>query len=426
MYLYAYAEDTPMSVFKELNMFRLFLTHLQFDGLTNGDWKAYALKAVSYLRLLPPDVQKTVLNMYHNSVANVYEEEGNMDKANSHRRQALSYQLQTEKEIDVMDIETLLQSMEKTPNSQLDLCLYILLLIVEPGIWATDDYYNYWTRCHYQLIETIIKQDLTKLVTDDKKMPYVALLVNSLKGIYFRRTRRFVLAEKYLLAALDIQVTLRKADKKFPLSPLMIYLQLVLNWLEGGDKERAKEYMNKANMERGCWDADLLDPVINSFHGQPISKEEWRELDASYADIYINIYKENYSLRSAIKDAIRTIFTPPEIYDDEEYEEEVENNDEYTFDDWYECAESGDTEAQLVVGHCYYTGTAVSQNYRLAREWFFLAALQGDAIAQQNLGYMYKKGYGTEINQEEAEKWYQKVKAGTSTWRVDFIEFLLK
>lgn len=63
------------------------------------------------------------------------------------------------------------------------------------------------------------------------------------------------------------------------------------------------------------------------------------------------------------------------------------------------------------MGHCYYTGTAVSQNYRLAREWFFLAALQGDAIAQQNLGYMYKKGYGTKINQEEAEKWYQKVKS---------------
>lgn len=82
-------------------------------------------------------------------------------------------------------------------------------------------------------------------------------------------------------------------------------------------------------------------------------------------------------------------------------------------------------EAQLIVGHCYFTGTAVTQNYRIAREWFYLAALQKDAISQCNLGFMYEHGYGTEINKEEAQKWYWK-SAHEATWRPNLKNFVLK
>lgn len=82
-------------------------------------------------------------------------------------------------------------------------------------------------------------------------------------------------------------------------------------------------------------------------------------------------------------------------------------------------------KAQLIVGHCYFTGTAVTRNYRIAREWFYLAALQGDAIAQWNLSFMYEHGYGTEINKEEAEKWRWK-SGHEATWRSDLKNFALK
>ena len=71
-------------------------------------------------------------------------------------------------------------------------------------------------------------------------------------------------------------------------------------------------------------------------------------------------------------------------------------------------AEEGDSLAQLVVGHLYYMGEYVTRNYRLAREWFYLSALQGNAVAQMNLAYMYAHGYGTEVNEPEAAKWRQK------------------
>ena len=91
--------------------------------------------------------------------------------------------------------------------------------------------------------------------------------------------------------------------------------------------------------------------------------------------------------------------------------DEEDNGEEecgYTFDDWYADAEGGDSLAQLVVGHLYYMGGYVTRNYRLAREWFYLSALQGNAVAQMNLAYMYAHGYGTEIDEPEAAKWRQK------------------
>lgn len=94
-----------------------------------------------------------------------------------------------------------------------------------------------------------------------------------------------------------------------------------------------------------------------------------------------------------------------------------QNEQKYTFDDWYELAENGDVKAQLIVGHCYFTGTAVTQNYRIAREWFYWAALQGDAISQLNLSFMYRQEYGTNIRM----KWKNGVGKQSMKQRGDLI-----
>lgn len=426
--VYSYRGDTPISVFRELNMCRLFLLDLQLNDWSEEDWKPYALKAICYLRMLPLDVRELLLEAYHNAVANAYKTIGDERRANYHNRQALIYQ--TEEEFEVTDIESLLRSIE-SPKSKLDLCLYILSFITSQGIWGMDDYFTYWEREHYQLIESILKIDLTSYVVDQSEKPLVDLLTTFLKGYYYKRTRRFKLSEKHFLKALDIQTILAKQVEETAISPLTIYLPLVHVYLEMGNDQKAQIYMKKAE-ETICWDAKILEPlIIKAYHGSPLSDEQWENIDNHYINLFHNLCKENRSVNPSIKEAIDVFFASTEIYDyqeednQEENEEENQNEQEYYFDDWYELAENGDVNAQLVIGHCYYTGTMVTQNYRLAREWFYLGALQGNPIAQINLGFMYEKGYGTEVNMKEAEKWYQKSK-NKKVGKQEHIEFCIK
>lgn len=160
------------------------------------------------------------------------------------------------------------------------------------------------------------------------------------------------------------------------------------------------------------------------YYDTPITEEDLINLNDNYIRAFTEIYQDNIAFSPFVKKAIDNLFTPPEIYDDEEEDEQDER--EYTFDDCYELAESGDAKAQLIVGHCYFTGTAITQNYRLAREWFYLAARQGDAIAQLNLSFMYEHGIGTDIDKDEAEKWRWKSGHEGGTWRPDLINFALK
>lgn len=55
--VYSYSEDTPMSFFRELNMFYLFLCDLQMESWNDDSWKPYAIKAIQYLRMLPVEIQ---------------------------------------------------------------------------------------------------------------------------------------------------------------------------------------------------------------------------------------------------------------------------------------------------------------------------------------------------------------------------------
>ncbi|WP_239466480.1 tetratricopeptide repeat protein [Bacteroides caecicola] len=89
-------------------------------------------------------------------------------------------------------------------------------------------------------------------------------------------------------------------------------------------------------------------------------------------------------------------------------------------------AEEGDRVAQLVVGYAYYKGGCVARNYRLAREWFYLSALQGNAAAQMNLAYMYAHGYGVEADVQQAAQWREKAEANPNLDLKSYRDLLLK
>jgi TPR repeat protein len=72
-------------------------------------------------------------------------------------------------------------------------------------------------------------------------------------------------------------------------------------------------------------------------------------------------------------------------------------------------AESGDAEAQSMLGYMYLTGEgSVLQDYTMALSWFSKAAEQGNWFAQFKLGEMYYYGVGVNQNYAEALKWYRK------------------
>ena len=72
-----------------------------------------------------------------------------------------------------------------------------------------------------------------------------------------------------------------------------------------------------------------------------------------------------------------------------------------------EAALQGDTTAQFNLGHQYYNGEGVPQDYREAVKWFRMAAEQGHAKAQSGLGFMYHNGKGVPQDYREAVKWFR-------------------
>jgi hypothetical protein len=71
-------------------------------------------------------------------------------------------------------------------------------------------------------------------------------------------------------------------------------------------------------------------------------------------------------------------------------------------------AERGDAKAQYGLGHMYYHGQGVPQDYAEAVRWYRRAADQGDAKSQYGLGYMYYNGQGVPQDYAEAVRWYRK------------------
>jgi TPR repeat protein len=50
----------------------------------------------------------------------------------------------------------------------------------------------------------------------------------------------------------------------------------------------------------------------------------------------------------------------------------------------------------------------VSQDYKLAMEWYQKAASNGNIDAQYNIGYLYQYGLGVSPDYKQAMKWFQK------------------
>src|SRR5690606_12119241 len=73
---------------------------------------------------------------------------------------------------------------------------------------------------------------------------------------------------------------------------------------------------------------------------------------------------------------------------------------------WMETAQSGDPEAQTIVGEIYERGLGAEPNYEAAAEWYRRAAEQGYARAQFNLGTLYEQGLGVPADRLEALNWY--------------------
>ena len=71
-------------------------------------------------------------------------------------------------------------------------------------------------------------------------------------------------------------------------------------------------------------------------------------------------------------------------------------------------AESGDRDAQIKLGRCYYQGLGVTKDYKEAVKWFTKAAEQGHREAKFYLGQCYYRGEGVTKNKKEAVKWYTK------------------
>jgi hypothetical protein len=74
---------------------------------------------------------------------------------------------------------------------------------------------------------------------------------------------------------------------------------------------------------------------------------------------------------------------------------------------WEAQAQSGDAEAQAVLGEIYEKGLGGKADPALAAQWYLKAAKQGNSRAQVNLGHLYEQGLGVRKSLRTASKWYR-------------------
>jgi hypothetical protein len=73
---------------------------------------------------------------------------------------------------------------------------------------------------------------------------------------------------------------------------------------------------------------------------------------------------------------------------------------------WRGVAQSGNREAQSLLGIMYAFGQGVPQDYPQAIKWLRLAAAQGEPKAQFKLGSMYANGQGFVRDHQRAAMWF--------------------
>ena len=393
MTIYVYREDCPMSAFREYAMFHLLMWYagsLADDGKV---WVSYAARAASYLRELPTKTLNDTLGFFYSCVAGMYEESGDSRRSSWYQKRAVVCQLNEPDEFNMENFVGVIQDM--SADELLLFCLYVLRYIVEQGCFGEDDFYKDWSREHYEVAEYVLDEAMQQFADDESSTVTLRSFFLFLKAVYFKRTRRFVLAENVLNQYLALPES--EGDEKY-LPADVIYALLGECSLHRMDETQAAACFLKVQNE-----VPLVREYVQALLQERNASAD--ELNQALAQVVADTCCRDNATSQFLKENVDKFFAPPEICDDEEGEEEEH---EYTFDDWYADAEGGDSLAQLVVGHLYYMGEYVTRNYRLAREWFYLSALQGNAVAQMKLAYMYAHGYGTEVNEPEAAKWRQK------------------
>lgn len=76
--------------------------------------------------------------------------------------------------------------------------------------------------------------------------------------------------------------------------------------------------------------------------------------------------------------------------------------------EWHKkAANQGATESQYVIGTMYYSGKGVAQNYRESMQWLLKAAKHGHADAQYMLGAMYFTGKNIPQDYRQSVTWFR-------------------
>ena len=377
--LYIRKEDCPMSAFRELAMHYLLKMWAEGMAEQGQSWVPCAALSAHYLRKLPEEIRPYL--SFHKEIARLYEQTGDARRAVQHRLQSVVYQLM-QKSIDLESVE------ELSEDALFDLCIYVVCHVAAQGCFGKDNFYDGWQRQQYDLLEYAFST--LQEYSESNTTEFCSLLL-FLKGVYLKRTRRFALAEETFLQLLALPEA--DDDERF-FDDEIVFALLGECCLHAGDKVKADAYFHKAT----SYDPPFEE--LNEMCMQTVFQACYDEEDQHH-----------------LQDAIDVFFGIEEVDDAEEGEEDESEDTEYTFDDWYEDAENGDVVAQLVVGHCYYMGNNVHRSFRLAKEWFSVAAQQGDPVGQCNLAYMYEMGIGTEVNLEEAARWKQKAETNEAEWQ---------
>ncbi|KAF9135245.1 hypothetical protein BGW39_003925 [Mortierella sp. 14UC] len=98
--------------------------------------------------------------------------------------------------------------------------------------------------------------------------------------------------------------------------------------------------------------------------------------------------------------------------------DELSQNDKLAMEWYNKAADQGHTKAQYCLGEYYDEGFSVPKDYVKAVEWYLKAARQGDVDAQFLVGLRYEYGQGVSQDKSKAMGWYFKaVNAGYKSAR---------
>ena len=260
-----YREECPEAFFCEYSMFHLLMFYADAVFVEDDCWIPYAARAARYLHRLPDDIRNGELAYLYLSVAEWYEWEGDGNRALWHRKRGIAYQLKTGGMV-LDDIKELLYEMEE--SEALHFCLYVMSHISEQGCFGEDEFYSGWNREHYVLVEYLLKE---WFVDDEEYSVFIHSLILFLKAVYWKRTRRFVLAE----AAFEDYLSLPETDEDYRcIHSDTAYALLGECYLHDGDKERAEASFQKSRLreniqtlppneeQAGGWNQDLYDAIV--------------------------------------------------------------------------------------------------------------------------------------------------------------------